>query len=171
VHGFYGLSNYFYQNESQYKTLLQQCRAQQPFDLTPFIVFGIEAFAKELQGINNFIKTKLNRLVYRKVMYRAFNKPVGSRRRLLNQREHNLLEFLLTETEPTDPFSNNPSRKIKYSELQKDKYVEAAYRNVTRRTFYRELARLADTGFIHFTRDDAAKDWIVELDFGAIGKY
>jgi Fic family protein len=171
VHGFYGLSNYFYQNETQYKTLLQKCRAEHPFNITPFIAFGIEGFARELKGINNFIKTKLNRLVYRNVMYRAFNKPVGSRRRLLNQREHNLLEFLLTETEPTDPFSNNPSRKIKYSELQKDKYVEAAYRNVTRRTFYRELARLADTGFIHFTRDDAAKDWIVELDFGAIGKY
>ncbi|MGO9479625.1 MAG: Fic family protein [Limisphaerales bacterium] len=171
VHGFYGLSNYFYQNENQYKTLLQQCRSQHPFNLTPFVMFGLEAFAKELQGINNFIKTKLNRLVYRTVLVRAFNKHVGSRRRLLNQREYNLLEFLLTATEPTDPFSKNPSRQIKFSELQKDKYVEASYRNVTRRTFSRELIRLGETGFISFTRDEAAKDWIVELDFDAIGKY
>jgi Fic family protein len=171
VHGFYGLSNYFYQNEKRYKTLLQQCRAECPFNLTSFIMFGIEGFRDELKGINNFIQTKLNRLVYRNVMYRAFNKQVGMRRRLLNQREHNLLEFLLTATEPTDPFSNNPSRQIKFSELEKEKYVEASYRNVTRRTFYRELTRLSDNGFIHFTRDDTVRDWIVELDFGAIGKY
>jgi Fic family protein len=171
VHGFYGLSNYFYQNEKQYKTLLQICRAKRPFDLTPFVLFGIKGFEHELKGINNFIKAKLNRLVYRSVLVRAFNKHVGSRRRLLNEREYHLLDFLLTATEPNDPFSNNPSRQIKFSDLQKDKYVEAAYRTVTRRTFQRELTRLGETGFISFNRDEAAKDWIVELDFGAIGKY
>ena len=171
VYGFYGLSNYFYQNERQYKVLLQKSRARQPFDVTPFVAFGIEGFSSELKGINNFIKAKLNRVVYRQLLLRAFNKRVGDRRKLLNQREWNLLDFLLTETEPSDPFSENPSRKVRFSELKQARYIQTAYRSVKARTFYRELNRLGQLGFIGFTRDEEAKDWNVELDFDAIGKY
>lgn len=171
VHGFYGLSNYFYRNEREYKTLLQECRKAQPFDITPFVRFGIDGFATELKGINNFIKAKLNRVVYRAMLIRAFNLRKSVRRRFLNQREYSLLDFLLTETEPTDPFSDEPSRKIKLSELRQAKYVLAAYKGVQPRSFFRELTRLGQLHFIKFSRDEAAKDWIVELDFNAIGRY
>ncbi len=171
VYGFYGLSNYFYQNQRQYKVLLQKCRGQQPFEITPFVAFGIDGFSSELKGINNFIKAKLNRLVYRQMLHRAFNKRIGDRRKLLNQREWNLLDFLLIETEPADPFSENPSRKVRFSELKQSSYIQSAYRSVKPRTLYRELNRLGELGFIWFTRDEEAKDWNVELDFDAIGKY
>jgi len=113
VLGFYGLSNYFYRNEAEYKMTLQKCREMQPFDMTPFVTFGLKGFASELNGINNFIKAKLNRVVYRAMLVRAINKKMSDRRRVLNQREYNLLDYLLQATEPTDPFSENPSRKIK----------------------------------------------------------
>ncbi len=171
VHGFYGLSNYFYHNEREYKTTLQGCRAVQPFDVTPFVIFGLNGFVSELKGINNFIKTKLNRVVYRTKMGDAYNRRTGRRRRLLNQREWSLLHFLLTATEPIDPFSDAPSRQIKLSELRDLPYVQAAYRTVTPRTFHRELVRLKDTGFIEFKQDEISKDWIVELDFAVIGRY
>jgi Fic family protein len=171
VHGFYGLSNYFYRNEQKYKTVLQQCRAKQPFNLNPFITFGVEGFSSELKGINNFIKTKLNRVVYRAMLVRAFNTRIGARRKRLNQREYNLLDFLLSETEPVDPFSESPSRNIQLTELMKEKSVNWQYRNVKKRTLHRELERLNSLGFIHFARDEAAKTWNVELDFDAIGKY
>lgn len=169
VHGFYGLSNYFYRNEAKYKTLLQKCRDSCPFDVSPFVDFGAEGFATELKGINSFIKTKLNRIVYRNMLVRGFNKRVGERRRLLNQREYNLLDFLISETEPVDPFSESPSRKIKYAELLASKYVQAAYRKFTTRTLVRELFRLRDRGFISIHKED--KDLMLELDFEAIGKY
>ena len=171
VHGFYGLSNYFYNNESSYKTVLQECRRTQPFDVSPFVKFGVKGFVGELAGINNFIKTKLNRVVYRQMIVQNYQKRLGLRRRVLNAREYNLLTFLLTATEPTDPFSEIPSRKINFTELQDSPYVKGAYRDVTDRTFYRELVRLADAGFIKFTRDATSPQSIVELDFGAIAKY
>ena len=171
VHGFYGLSNYFYRHEQEYKSVLQQCRKSQPFDMTPFIRFGVAGFVSELKDINNFIKAKINRLVYRTMIGRAFNKKTGARRRLLNQRESSLLDFLLSETEPVDPFSDTPSRRISLSELLEANYVQSAYRNVTRRTFHRELTRLRELGFIKFARDESVQDWVVELDFGAISKY
>ncbi len=126
VHGFYGLSNYFYRNEATYKTLLQRCRRSQPFDVSAFVEFGLAGFAAELKGINNFIKTKLNRIVYRQMLVNAFNSRVGDRRRVINQREYNLLEFLLDATEPTDPFSANPSRRVLFSELRESKYIASS---------------------------------------------
>lgn len=170
IHGFYGLSNYFYRNEKQYKIQLQKARQKQPFDLTDFITFGVEGFAAELKGINNFIKTKLNRVVYRQMLHRAFNRRIGPRRKLLNQREWNLLDFLLNVTEPSDPFSENPSRRVAFDELQKSAYITMAYRKVTPRTFHRELTRLSELGFVTLSRDEQL-GMTLELDFNAIGKY
>ena len=169
VHGFYGLSNYFYRNGSEYMRLLQQGRRTQPFDLSGFIGFGIEGFASELKGINNFIKTKLNRVIYRTTLTRALSQRVSERRRVINRREYGLLGFLLKETEPVDPFADEPSRRIKVSELLSAPYVTAVYRDVTKRTFLRELFRLEKMGFITFV--DREREWVIELDFGAIGKY
>ena len=171
VHGFYGLSNYFYANEIEYKTLLQKCRRRRPFDVSLFIKFGVKGFVSELSGINNFIKTKLNRVIYRQMIVQNYQRRLGPRRRVLNAREYNLLNFLLAETEPSDPFSEIPSRKITFSELLESPYVKGTYSNVTQRTFRRELVRLANEGFIKFAEDEEARDLVVELDFGAIAKY
>ena len=169
VFGFYGLSNYFYRNGDEYKRLLQQSRQMQPFDLNAFVTFGIEGFAVELTGINNFIKTKLNRIVYRDTLVRVRNQRTGVRRRVINGREHRLLEFLLKETEPTDPLADEPSKKINLSDLLQAPYVTAVYGNVTTRTFHRELIRLSEMGFIKFS--DQGREPMIELDFAAIEKY
>lgn len=172
--GFYGLSNYFYRNEAEYKTTLQACRMTQPFEVSPFVSFGLRGFASELKGINNFIKAKLNRVVYRTTLVRALDKKSSERRRVINRREYDLLDYLIVQTEPVDPFSDNPSRRIELAELLESPFVRQVYKSVTARTLHRELVRLAETGFIKFTRregKDGKASWIVELDFAAIGKY
>ena len=174
VHGFYGLSNFFYRNERDYKMLLQECRKSYPLDVAPFVLFGVRGFASELAAINNFIKTKVNRVVYRQMLVSNYNKlaKAGGRRRLLNGREYQLLVYLLNQTEPVDPFSEEPSEKIELSELIESDYVQAAYRDVTPRTFVRELSRLAEFGFIKFADyGGPSQVGTVELDFGAIAKY
>ena len=169
VFGFYGLSNYFYRNGDEYKRLLQQSRQVEPFDLNAFVTFGLEGFAAELKGINNFIKTKLNRIVYRDTLVRAFNRREGVRRRVINQREYSLLQFLLQETEPVDPFADEPSKRIEFSDLIQSQYIRAVYGNVSTRTFRRELIRLAEKGFIKFSGQGS--ELIVELDVSAIERY
>lgn len=171
VHGFYGLSNHFYANEQEYKTLLQECRRHRPLNVSSFIKFGVEGFKHELAGINNFVKTKLNRVVYRQMLVRNYNMRTGVRRRLLNVREYQLLDFLLSATEPLDPFSESPSRKINLSELEEYPLIKSIYRDVTLRTFHRELTRLAEIGMIKFQREDSSRSQIIELDFNAISKY
>ena len=171
VHGFYGLSNYFYRNGDLYKRRLQECRRVQPFDVTPFVKFGLRGFDAELRGINAFINSKLNRLVYRQTLTWARDKRVSKRRRLINDREHGLLGFLLEETEPADPFSESPSRRLPLDELIDSPFVRTVYRAVTSRTFRRELMRLAELGFIVFERDADSGEFVVDLDFAAIGRH
>ena len=169
VFGFYGLSNYFYRNGDRYKLLLQKSRRRRPFELGKFVMFGLEGFAGELKGINNFIKTKLNRVIYRNTLLVALGKRIGPRRRVINQREYQLLEYLVGVTEPTDPFAEEPSRRIPFSDLVHEPYVRAIYGTVTTRTFSRELVRLAGMGFIR--TGGHRQDLSVELDFNVIGRY
>ena len=169
VHGFYGLSNYFYRHRDEYISLLQKSRDSQPFDLSEFTAFGIEGFRSELKGINNFIKTRMNRVMFRNALTRARNHRVGPRRWALNQREHDLLEFLVRTTEPSDPFVEEPSRRITFIELVSDPYVRTVYQRVKPRTFRREVTRLVEQGFIKAV--DLEGELTVELDFRAIEKY
>ena len=108
--------------------------------------------------------------MYRQMLLSNFNKRVSERRRMLNQREYQLLLWLLDETEPVDPFSESPSRRIDLDELLDLGYVKGAYGNVTRRTFTRELVRLATLGFIKLNVEQP-REPSIEIDFGAIGRY
>ena len=168
LYGFYGLSNYFYRNGDDYKRRLRECRRVQPFDLAPFVEFGLHGFEAELHGINSFIKSKLNRLVYRNTLTEALGMRVSKRRHLLNVREYSLLSFLLEETEPTDPFSERPSTRIRLTDLVKSPYVMGTYRDVTPRTFIREIRRLAELGFIAIDDDSDSGRQLVGIDFNAI---
>lgn len=169
IHGFYGLSNYFYRNGDEYRCLLQRSRRSQPFDLQEFMEFGLRGFASELKGINDFIQRKTNRAFYRNALDRARSQRESVRRRVLNAREHGLLEFLLEQTEPVDPFADDASRRFSLADLIRDRSVRSLYGSVTDRTFRRELTRLAAKGFVRF--EPRAGDWFVELDFGAIARY
>lgn len=169
VHGFYGLSNYFYRNGDLYKRLLQECRKQRPFEVTTFVEFGLHGFDAELKGISGYITSRLNCVLYRDMMTRSLGEKVGKRRRLLNHREYLLLDFLLQETEPDDPFSSeHPLWAITLSDLEASPFVRAGYGKVTRRTFLRELARLEELGFIFTHNSEDAGEPIIGLDFEAI---
>lgn len=171
VHGFYGLSNFFYRNADRYRILLNEARRTTPtMNVTGFVQFGVDGFLEELKGINNFVKAKLNRVMYRQMLAASRNKKVSARRRLLNDREVQLLQYLLDETEPEDPFAENPSRRVSIEDVLNSAFMTAAYRNVTDRTIIREFFRLDDLGFVKL---DVLKrgDYWIEIDFDAIGKY
>ncbi len=80
VHGGYGLSNYFYQHDIEYHTILHKAWRRCPFDLTSFVAFGLEGLVVELKSINSFIKMKLNRIVDREMMAASARRRMGCRR-------------------------------------------------------------------------------------------
>jgi Fic family protein len=83
-HGFYALSNHFYENEERYHSLIYQTQQTPVFDLTRFVAFGVEGLALELRGINNFIRVKLNRTAERTILTPALRKKAEARTQLFS---------------------------------------------------------------------------------------
>jgi Fic family protein len=78
--GFYALSDYFYLNDIKYHSMLHRCwQSPLPFDLTPFVAFGMEGLVMELRSIGSFIKMKLGRIVDREILLASHSAP-GPRR-------------------------------------------------------------------------------------------
>lgn len=79
-HGCYALFSYFYQNEKQYHRLIFQTQQNPRTDLTAFVSFGLEGLVGELQGINTFIKVRLQRTVEREVLTPALRRRMEARK-------------------------------------------------------------------------------------------
>lgn len=67
-HGFYAFSNYFYENEHRYHSLVYETQQAPVFDLTRFVAFGLEGLAMELRWIETFLKVKVNRVAERSIL-------------------------------------------------------------------------------------------------------
>ena len=78
-HGFYALSNYFYENERRYHSLVYETQQTPVFDLTRFVAFGLEGLILELRGIDRFLKVKVNRAADRTILTPALRKKAEAR--------------------------------------------------------------------------------------------
>src|SRR6266853_5120237 len=92
VHGgFYALSDYFYLNDIKYHSMLHRCwQLPPPFDLTPFVAFGMEGFVMELRSIASFIKMKLSRIFDREALLESHSAPGPHRLRAYRGRPDSL---------------------------------------------------------------------------------
>jgi Fic family protein len=79
LHGTYGLIRYFYRHELRYHTMLQQIWKRCPFEVTPFIAFGIEGFIFELKSVDAFVRMKLNRMRDTELFVPVFRRRIGAR--------------------------------------------------------------------------------------------
>ena len=107
--------------------------------------------------------------MYRQMLVSNYNTKVSERRRMLNQREYQLLLHLLDETEPVDPFAPNPSREITLKELLL-RVRERRIQQGNETHLIRELVRLNELGFINLNHQQGS-ELSLEIDFGAIARY
>lgn len=84
LHGTYALIRYFYRHDVRYHTALHRGWKRCPFEVTPFVAFGMEGFVTELKSVDCFIKMKLNRIVDRSRFAPALRGRIGARRRMVN---------------------------------------------------------------------------------------
>jgi len=170
AHGFFSLSNYFYAEREEYIRLLQRTRTELRHDLTEFFAFGLGGFIEELERINSYLRRRTEHLMYRELIRQCYDRRVGKRRRLLNDRETRLLHHLLDRTPPPSPFTDEPETSVTTRELTASQFFRLNYGNVTWRTINREINRLAQLGFVRY-HQIATDDWRIELDFSAIARY
>jgi hypothetical protein len=84
LHGTYALIRCFYRHEIRYHTILHRSWKRCPFEVTPFVAFGLEGFVLELKSVDSFIKMKLRRVVDPDIVAPAFRRRIGVGRGGLN---------------------------------------------------------------------------------------
>ncbi|MEE8436346.1 MAG: Fic family protein, partial [bacterium] len=96
IHGFIGLSNYYYEERVAYLRILAETR-QREGNLTAFFVFGLKGIALQCARIRNIILRENKIVLFKNMMYRVYTKYETPRRRHINERQIKILEFLLDQ--------------------------------------------------------------------------
>ena len=65
VRGYYSLSNYYYQNRSEYIDSLNRVRPQEAFNLTPFVIFALKGLVQELEAVHEELLEEVRIIAFR----------------------------------------------------------------------------------------------------------
>ena len=91
------LSNYYYNHKDEYLGALFESR-QSGHDLTPFLRFALPAVAERCNAVAEQILVNHNRLLFREFARSLFGRLRSPRRRVLAERQMQMLEILLDST-------------------------------------------------------------------------
>ena len=90
------LSNYYYEYQEEYRTALHESRAG-GHALTPFLKFALPAIVSRCDALADEISTQGKRILYRQMANSLFGRLRSPRRRVLVERQLQIVEMLLND--------------------------------------------------------------------------
>ena len=90
------LSNYYYEYQEEYRAALYESRAG-GHDLTPFLKFALPAVVNRCDALADEISTQIKRILYRQIANSLFGRLRSPRRRVLVERQFQIVEMLLND--------------------------------------------------------------------------
>ena len=90
------LSNYYYEYQEEYRAALYESRAR-GHDLTPFLKFALPAVVNRCDALADEISTQGKRILYRQMANSLFGRLRSPRRRVLVERQFQIVEMLLND--------------------------------------------------------------------------
>jgi Fic family protein len=93
---FIAMSNYYYEEKPAYLAGLAAARAG-GHDLTPFLCFALDGVARQVRRVLGQIQHHMRKALFRDVMLDLFGRLRSTRKRVLAQRQMNILKVLLDE--------------------------------------------------------------------------
>ena len=88
------LSNYYYEHQEEYRAALHQSR-QRGHDITPFLLFALRAIIDRCGALTEEITDNHRRILFREFARSLFGQLRSPRRRVLAERQLQILEVLL----------------------------------------------------------------------------
>lgn len=95
---FIAMSNHYYEEKNTYLNVLAETRAA-GHDLTPFLLFGLRGIAAQCQRLFEHIRAHVARELYQNMMYKLFNRLKSPRKRVLAERQVEVLKQFLNKGE------------------------------------------------------------------------
>lgn len=93
---FIAMSNYYYDEKSGYLSTLAAAR-QGDHDLTPFLVFALKGVALQTQRLLKEIQHEISKELFRNLMFDLFTRLRTPKKRVLQDRQLEILKILLAE--------------------------------------------------------------------------
>lgn len=97
---FVAMSNYYYDEKPAYLRILSEVR-QRSHDLTTFLVFSLQGVRIQCGRLTLEIRKQMQRALFRDTMYSLFNRLETKRKRVIGERQVELLKILLEFDELT----------------------------------------------------------------------
>jgi Fic family protein len=91
---FIAMSNYYYEEKSEYLRVLSETRAS-GHNLTPFFVFGLRGIRRQCEALMAEIRKQMQKALFRDTMYSLFSRLRTKRKRVIGERQVELLKVLL----------------------------------------------------------------------------
>jgi Fic family protein len=91
---FIAMSNYYHDEKPRYLAALAEVRSSD-YDLTPFLVFGLEGIALQSRRMTEQIKHQVSKGLYRNLMFDLFHRLKTPRKRVIAERQIEILKLLL----------------------------------------------------------------------------
>jgi Fic family protein len=97
---FVAMSNYYYDEKPAYLRVLSEVR-QGGHDLTPFLIFALQGVRVQCERLTAEIRKQMQRALFRDTMYSLFNRLETKRKRVIGERQIEILKILLEFDELT----------------------------------------------------------------------
>lgn len=146
---FIAMSNYYYDEKSAYLSALSAVRAG-GHDLTPFLLFGLRGITIQCQRLSTEIRKNLEKALFRNLMYDLFNRLETTRKRVIRDRQIEILKLLL-EVDTIDWYQMVGKVKPYYGNLKN-----------LGKTLLRDVSSLIDLGAIKIQKVEENR-WNVSL--------
>ena len=91
---FIAMSNYYYDEKAAYLTILSATRAAS-HDLTGFFLFGLRGICQQCEVLTAEIRKHMQKALFRDTMYSLFNRLETKRKRVIGERQVQILKLLL----------------------------------------------------------------------------
>jgi Fic family protein len=91
---FIAMSNYYYDEKANYLRVLSETRAA-GHDLTAFLIFGLRGVRQQCEVLTGEIRKQMQRALFRDTMYSLFNRLKTKRKRVIGERQIEILKILL----------------------------------------------------------------------------
>lgn len=148
---FIAMSNYYYEEKNLYLAALADVRANN-HDLTPFILFGLKGIAVQCQRLFEEIKKNISKALFKDVMYNLFIRLQSSRKRVIAERQVEILKVLLDGPQILE----NLHKKVHH-----------LYKNLSNPTkaFFRDLNILIRLKAVGYTKNQDIHNMFVRLEW------
>lgn len=148
---FIAMSNYYYEEKNTYLGTLAHVRAS-THDLTAFILFGLKGIELQCKRLFEEIKKNISKALFRNIMYDLFIRLQSTRRRVIAERQIEILKILLDNNQTLD---------------QLHKRVSNLYKGLSNpsKAFYRDVNQLIALKAISYNKVQDTYHMFVRLEW------